>query len=170
MPFPTRSPRVRRTSPRAATPAPSAPAPTRPGTATRSRRRDGFTQVVVNLDEIAGTRPGSPGVVTQNGTINREGYYLDDIVITGEPPGACTTGASCTDPGAPSITGITDDDACAQDGVTINYSRGQPEPSSTTSTWMVPSRWSVSLRVPPTIRRRLPHLRDPGGGSDLLHR
>lgn len=54
-----------------------------------------------------------------------EGWYVDDISVTHvATPGSCTTGGGCTDPGAVSIDSITDDDACAQDGVTITFSGG----------------------------------------------
>ncbi len=47
---------------------------------------------------------------------------IDDVTITGYA--SCTTGGACTDPGQPSIDSITDNDACAQDGVTITYTAG----------------------------------------------
>ncbi len=85
---------------------------------------DGFTQVEVNLDYLAGSTAWFAWRCYSDTSVTNEGYYLDDINITGELPGGCTTGSSCTDPGAVTIASITDDDACAQDGVTITFSGG----------------------------------------------
>ncbi|MEN8163102.1 MAG: hypothetical protein ABFS37_03155, partial [Acidobacteriota bacterium] len=55
-----------------------------------------------------------------------EGWYIDDISITHvATPTSCTTGGgSCTDPGAVTIGTITDNDACAQSGISIPFSGG----------------------------------------------
>ncbi|RKZ70226.1 MAG: hypothetical protein DRQ48_06630, partial [Gammaproteobacteria bacterium] len=83
-----------------------------------------FSEVVVNCDAMAGETLWFLWRFYTNGNPNREGYYLDDVTLTYDIPGGCTTGGSCTDPGAPAITSITDNDACAQDGVTINFNGG----------------------------------------------
>ncbi len=84
-----------------------------------------FSQYTVDLSAYNGQTVMIRWNFSTDGSVTGEGWYVDDISVThAQVPGACTTGSGCTNPGAVSIDSITDDDACAQSGVTITFSGG----------------------------------------------
>ena len=129
-----------------------------------------FSQVTANLGSFAGTyrlvrwRMGCD-TSQADGT-----WYVDDIQITNvATPGTCTTGGGCTNPGAPTITEISDESACAQSGIRVSYTAGS---GATSHDLYRDSVRVVTGSVRRSVRTRghqLAQLRGAGGGVDLLH-
>ncbi len=90
-----------------------------------SGTQSSFTQVVVDLSSYANDDVLIRWRMGCDSSQAAGTWYIDDIEITNTGTvSSCTTGSACTDPGKPVITDVTDDDACAQSGVTITYTAG----------------------------------------------
>jgi len=63
-------------------------------------------------------------VLSSDGSVNSDGWWIDDISITNAYVPYCTTGSGCTNPDQPEITAISDVNACLSNGVQITYTEG----------------------------------------------